>query len=372
MDFELSDEQVMLRDTVREVLTRTYDIETLRATCDTPLGWSREVWNSLAEIGILGLIFTEQNGGMGAGPEELSVVMGEFGAALAPEPFLDAVVVPGLLLEGSGADGDTVRPILEALAGGERLAAFAHHEQGDRWPAYAVATTAGQGTISGVKSLVPHGDCADVFVVSARDADGTVGLYLVEAAQDGVATVPYRTHDSRRGAQVTFTEAAAVRLGDGDQTDLIVSVQVTEQSALCAEAVGAMTKSLTMTTEYLKQRKQFGVPLAAFQALTHRAADMYVALELAGSMSVYLTAALAEGSADAITASRAKLQICRSGRLIGQEAIQMHGGIGVTDEYPVGHYVSRLTAIAHTLGDADAHLSALSTRIRDWDMLTVG
>lgn len=372
MDFELSDEQGMLRDTVREVLTRKYDIETLRAVTDTPLGWSREVWSSLAEIGILGLTFDERFGGMGAGPEELSVVMGEFGGSLAPEPLLDSVVVPGLLIERSDADDAVKEEVLTALAGGERLAAFAHHEQGDRWPSYAIGTTATGTAVSGTKSLVSRGDCADVFVVSAREADGTVSLYLVDADQDGVARVPYRTHDNRRGAQVVFTDAVGTRLTQSDASSVIEAVAVVEQSALCAESVGAMTKSLDMTVDYLKTRKQFGVPLAAFQALTHRAADMYVALELAASMSTYLTAALAEGSADAITASRGKLQICRSSRLIGQEAIQMHGGIGMTAEYPIGHYVSRLTAITHTLGDADAHVAQLGARLRDWDMLTVG
>lgn len=372
MDFELSDEQGMLRDTVREVLTRTYDIETLRAVTDTPLGWNREVWTSLAEIGILGLAFDEKFGGMGAGVEELAVVMGEFGASLAPEPLLDSVVVPGLLIERSDADEAVKEEVLTALAGGERLAAFAHHEQGDRWPAYAVATSATGTTVSGTKSLVPHGDCADVLVVSAREADGTVSLYLVEADQAGVARTAYRTHDNRRGAQVLFTDAAGTKITQADAAALIEGVAIVEQSALCSEAVGAMTKSLAMTVDYLKTRKQFGVPLATFQALTHRAADMYVALELATSMNVYLTAAIAEGSADAITASRGKLQVCRSGRLIGQEAIQMHGGIGMTAEYPIAHYVSRLTAISHTLGDADAHVAHLGAHLRDWDMLTVG
>lgn len=372
MDFELSGEQIMLRDTVRDVLAKTYDIETLRAVTDTPLGWSRDVWKSLADIGLLGLMFDEAHGGFGAGIEELSAVMGEFGASLAPEPFLDSVVVPGLLIERSGAGTSIKEEVLGALASGERLAAFAHLEQGDRWPSYAAATTVRDGKISGTKPLVPHGDCADVLVVSARDADGAVGLYLVAADAPGVVRTAYRTHDRRRGAQITFSDAPGIRLGDAAAHTVIDDVALIEQSALCAEAVGAMTKSLGLTTEYLKSRKQFGVPLATFQALTHRAADMYVALELASSMSLYLAAALNDGSADTITGSRAKLQICRSGRLIGQEAVQMHGGIGVTAEYPVAHYVSRLTAIAHTLGDADAHLTELSSHLSDWDMVTVG
>jgi len=370
MDFELSDEQAMLRDTVREVLTRTYDVETLRRVTDTDRGWSDDVWKALAEIGILGLVFTEEDGGVGGGPEELTAVLTEFGAALAPEPFLDSVVVPGLLVART-ADEQVRAEVLGGLAAGERLLAFAHQEKHDRWPAAAVAVSADGSSISGTKSLVPHGDCADTFVVSARDADGTVGLYLVAADADGVTRTGYRTHDRRRGAQVVFDGAAAQRLGSGDATPLITEIETLAQVGLCAEALGAMSRSLEMTTEYLRSRKQFGVPLATFQALTHRAADMYVQLELARSLTLFGTAALSEGRTDPLIASRAKLQTCRSARWIGQEAIQMHGGIGMTAEYPIAHYVSRLTAISHTLGDADAHLDAITAQVQDWEMVTV-
>ncbi|GAC80525.1 Acyl-CoA dehydrogenase [Gordonia malaquae] len=371
MEFDLSEEQVMLRDTVRDVLTSTYDVETLRSVTDTDLGWSRDVWNSLAEIGILGLVFSEDDGGMGAGPEELSVVMGELGASLAPEPLLGSVIVPGMLVART-ADDATRADVIGGLSSGERLLAFAHTEPGDRWPHTAVTTTAVDGNLTGTKTLVDHGDVADTFVVSARESDGTIGLYLVAADADGLARTAYRTHDRRRGAQIELTGAAGTRLGSGDASQVISDVEVATQSALCAEAVGAMTRALQLTVEYLKTRKQFGVPLATFQALTHRAADMYVSNELAQSMSTYFTAALADGDYDPIIASRAKLQICRSGRHVGQEAIQMHGGIGMTAEYPVGHYVSRLTAISHTLGDADSHLARLSGSVSEWDMVTVG
>ncbi|WP_132992345.1 acyl-CoA dehydrogenase family protein [Gordonia zhaorongruii] len=376
MEFELSEEQALLRDTVRSALTNAYDVEKLRAVTDTDLGWSRDVWRSLAEIGILGLVFREEDGGMGAGPEELSVVMTEIGASLAPEPLLGSVVVPGSLVART-ADDTTRSEIVDGLSSGARLLAFAHNENRDRWPHAAVltdgaATTATDGTITGVKTLVDHGDVADTFVVSAREADGTVGLYLVPADADGVTVTPYRTHDRRRGAQVEFTGTPGTRLGEGDASQAITEVEIAAQSALCAEAVGAMSRALDLTTEYLKARKQFGVPLSTFQALSHRAADMYVQVELARSMSTYLTASLADGDYDPITASRAKLQICRSGRHVGQEAIQMHGGIGMTAEYPVGHYASRLTAISHTLGDADAHLAKLTGSVAEWKMVTVG
>ncbi|MCF8588614.1 acyl-CoA dehydrogenase family protein [Gordonia liuliyuniae] len=371
MEFDLSDEQVMLRDTVRDVLTSAYDVERLRAVTDTDLGWSRDVWRSLAEIGILGLVFSEADGGMGAGPEELSVVMEEVGASLAPEPLLGSVVIPGMLVART-ADDATRTEIVEGLSSGERMLAFAHTEAGDRWPHTAVATTAVDGRLTGVKTLVDHGDCADTFVVSAREPDGAIGLYLVAADADGLTRTAYRTHDRRRGAQLDLSGAPGARLGEGDASQVIADVDVATQSALCAEAVGAMTRALEMTTEYLKSRKQFGVPLATFQALSHRAADMFVSAELARSMSTYFTASLADGDYDPITASRAKLQICRSGRHVGQEAVQMHGGIGMTAEYPIGHYVSRLTAISHTLGDADSHLARLSGSVADWEMVTVG
>lgn len=369
MDFDLSEEQTLLRDTVRDVLTKTYDVETLRKVTDTDLGWSRDVWKSLADIGILGLTIPEEDGGAGAGPVEFASVLTEIGRALAPEPYLDSVLIPSSLIAAT-ADGDTRAELLGGLASGELLMAFAHQESGDRWPVAAVGTTVTDGKVTGTKSLVPHGDCADKLVVSARSGD-EIGLYLVDADAVGVTCTPYRTHDRRRGAQIVFDGAPAVRLGSGDAAQIIADTEVSTQTALCAEAVGAMERSLDLTVDYLKSRKQFGVPLATFQALTHRAADMYEQLELARSMSLYASTALADGLADSIIASRAKLQICRSGRHIGQESIQMHGGIGMTAEYPVAHYVSRLTAISHTLGDANDHLKALANNVNSYDLVAL-
>ncbi|PYE16769.1 hypothetical protein DFR67_1079 [Williamsia limnetica] len=374
MDFEYNEEQTMLRDTTRDVLSKSYDLEKLRDVTDTDLGWSRDVWKSLGEIGILGLSFSEDDGGMGAGPEEISAVLGEFGRALAPEPLLDSVLIPGGLIADTGSAEQKAK-YLPALASGELLAAYAHNEPGDRWPNAAVATTAtesGEGyTLTGRKNPVLHGDCADVLVVTAR-LDGDIRLFLVETDATGVQRTNFRTHDSRRGAQLDLQNAPATLLDAGDAAASIVKAEVVAQVALCAEAVGAMEEALRLTTEYLKQRKQFGVPLATFQTLTHRAADMYVLVELARSMSLYATVSLAEGDVDPIVASRAKLQICRSARKVGQEAIQMHGGIGITAEYPVGHYVSRLLAIEHTLGGSADHLRTLSEQIGDYDKILIG
>ncbi|MGW0041715.1 acyl-CoA dehydrogenase family protein [Rhodococcus sp. NPDC003348] len=373
MDFELNDEQVMLRDTTRELLSRSYDAEKRNAVTAEGKGWSDDVWGKLAEIGLLGLPFSEEDGGMGAGPVETMAVMNEIGRALAPEPFLDGVVTPGGLVAEVGS-ADQRAKILPALAEGTALLAFAHAEPGSRWPHEVVstkATKAGDGwTLTGTKNPVLHGDCADTLVVSAVLPGGGVGLFLVAAGAAGVTRKPYATHDDLRAAQIELADAPAEQLGEGgDASAAITAAQVRTQAALCAEAVGAMEETLRLTTEYLKQRKQFGVPLARFQALTQRAADMYVELELASSMSLYATMNLADGIVDPIVASRAKLQISRAARHIGLEAIQMHGGIGMTAEYPVGHYVSRLTAIGHTLGSADDHLRVLAGVVADHTMV---
>ncbi|MGW4241962.1 acyl-CoA dehydrogenase family protein [Nocardia sp. NPDC004722] len=373
MDFELTDEQVMLRDTVRDLLGRAYDPETRLKVTDTDLGWSREVWRQLAELGVLGLPFDEEDGGVGAGPVETMVVMEEIGRRNAPEPFLDAVLVPGGLVAGI-ATAEQRQRVLSALTAGETLLAFAHDEPGTRWPAAELATTAVlDGDIyrlTGVKNPVPHGDCADQLVVSAALPGGGLGLFLLAADATGVTRTDYRTFDGRRGAQVEFASAAAELLGDGgDAQPVVEAVTVAAQASLCAESVGAMEEALRLTTEYLKTRKQFGVTLSKFQSLTQRAANMYVSLELARSMSLYATAAVADGSADRVAASRARLQVGRSGRHIGQEAIQMHGGIGITTEYPVSHYVARLTAIARTLGGDLEHLRVLTDRVGEYTLV---
>lgn len=375
MNFELDTEQDLLRKTVRDVLSGTYDTETRNKVADTDRGWSADVWRQLAELGVLGLPFAEEHGGMGAGPVEIMAVMGEIGRALAPEPLLNAVFLPGGLVAEIGTDEQRA-DILPRLSEGALLLAFAHDEPGSRWPAAEVATSAARSddgwALTGRKNPVLHGDCAEMLVVSAQLPDGGVGLFLVDADATGVTRTAYRTHDERRAAQLVLDSAAAVPLGEAaDATAAITAAQVRAQAALCAEAVGALSETLRLTTDYLKQRKQFGAPLARFQALTHRAADMYVLLELASSMSLYATMALADGIVDPTIASRAKLQVGRSARKLGHEAIQMHGGIGITAEYPVGHYVSRLTAIEHTLGTMEDHVRVLAGSVADYDRIEV-
>ncbi|MCX4095961.1 acyl-CoA dehydrogenase family protein [Nocardia sp. alder85J] len=374
MDFELTEEQVLLGSTIRDLLARAYEPESRLKVLDTELGWSREVWSQLAELGVLGLSFDEEDGGVGAGPVETMIVMEELGRRQAPEPLLDAVLLPGGLVHAVGTAGQRQR-ILPEVAAGTRLLAFAHEEPGSRWPDAEVATTAvadGAGyRLTGVKNPVAHGDCADELVVSAELPDGGVGLFLVDVTAAGVRRTPYRSYDERRGAQVEFESAPAELLGEpaaGTAGPAIAAAIIAAQASLNAEAVGAMTEALRLTTEYLKTRKQFGVTLSMFQALTHRAANMYVSLELARSMSYYATASLADAVADPMIASRAKLQVDRSARHIGQEAVQMHGGIGITTEYPVSHYVARLTAIGRTFGSDLEHLRLLGERVAGYGL----
>jgi alkylation response protein AidB-like acyl-CoA dehydrogenase len=368
MDFDLTDEQQLLCDTTREVLSRKYDIDTRNKVAETTLGWSRDVWSQLADIGILGLGFDPDE----AGQIEIIVVLTEFGRRLAPEPVAAAAMIPGGLIAEHGDDKQ--RALLDDVAAGQRLLAFAHSETGMRGPSAAVATRAEQQgdswTVTGCKTPVLAGDCADTLIVSAALQSGGTGLFLVDAAATQRRAFP--TFDRLRGAQIDLDGTAAEPLGTGgDASAQIEATAIRYQSALCAEAVGAMDESLRLTTEYLKSRKQFGVPLSNFQTLTQRAADMYVSLELARSMNFYAAMSIADGTFDPVIAARAKLQISRSGRHIAQESIQLHGGIGMTAEYPVGHYAARLTAIEQTFGSADDHVRTLSKSLGGYDIVSL-
>ncbi|MHA7649253.1 acyl-CoA dehydrogenase family protein [Mycobacterium sp. ML4] len=365
MDFQLSEEQTLLRDTTRELLSRSYDAESRNKAIDTDPGWSREVWNQLAEIGILGLGFDTEE----AGQIEIMAVLIEVGRRLAPEPIVHAALAPGSLIAELGNDAQN--ELLDEVAAGQRLLAFAHLEPGQRGGSVRPATHAVQQgdswTVSGRKNPVLAGDCAETLVVSAALPDGGTGLFLVDA--EDVTRTPFRTFDGQRGAQIDLDEAPAEPLGDAtDVSQPIANAIIRIQSALCAEAMGAMEEALRLTTDYLKARKQFGVTLNKFQTLTQRAADMYVSLEMARSMNLYAAMSIADGNYDPVIAARAKLQIGRSGRHIGQEAIQLHGGIGMTAEYPVGHYTARLTAIDHTLGSTQDQLRVLIDHIGDYDL----
>lgn len=368
MDFQLSDEQELLRDTTKDLLAHSYDSERRNKVIDTDLGWSREVWSQLADTGILGLGFDPEE----SGQIEIMLVLTEFGRRLAPEPVLHAALGPGLVIADVGTDEH--KQLLDDVAEGRLLLAFAHFEPGMRGATTTVTTTAEPDgdtwVLTGHKNPVLAGDTADKLVVTAALPDGGTGLFLVNG--DAVSKTSYRTFDGQRGAQINLDRPPAVALGSpGDATAAVERALVRIQSALCAEALGAMEESLRLTAEYLKSRKQFGVTLNTFQTLTQRAADMYVSLELARSMTLYAAMSISDGVLDPTIAARAKLQIARSGRHISQEAIQLHGGIGVTAEYPVAHYAARLTAINHTLGSADDQLRVLAGQLGEYEIATL-
>lgn len=364
MNFDLTEEQQLLADTTRDVLARSYDnTEARNKVVDSELGWSREVWQQLAEIGILGLGLDAPGDPDAAGPTEVMVVMTEIGRRLAPEPVAAAALIPGAIIAAHGSDEQ--RALLDAVASGETLLAFAHSEPGRRGAAELTtrAVESGGGwTVTGRKNPVLAGDSAATLIVSAALPGGGNGLFLIDAAN--VTRHGYTTFDGQRGADVVLEGAAAQPLGaGGDASAAIEEAVIRFQSALCAEAIGAMDESLRLTTDYLKSRKQFGVPLKTFQTLTQRAADMYVSLELARSMNYYLAVSVADGRFDPMVAARAKLQIARSGKHIREEAIQMHGGIGVTAEYPIAHYAARLTAIEQTFGSGTDQLRYLVSQV---------
>ncbi|MDV3123729.1 acyl-CoA dehydrogenase family protein [Mycobacterium sp. 21AC1] len=371
MDFQLSDEQNLLADTTRDLLAGSYDTERRNKIIESDPGYSPEVWSQLAEIGVLGLGFEEDSGGQ----LEIMVVLNEIGRRIAPEPVLHGALVPGSIIAEQGTDAQ--RALLDEVASGQRILAFAHAEPGARGGTSVATTAAQQGdswTLSGTKNPVLAGDAADTLIVSAKlpddgSAAGT-GLFLVDAAN--CVRTGYRTFDGQRGAQIAFDATPAEPLGTAaDAGEAIVRALVRTSAGLCAEAVGAMEESLRLTTDYLKSRKQFGVTLSKFQTLTQRAADMYMSLELARSMGLYASMSITDGQLDPAIAARAKLQIGRSGRHIAQESIQLHGGIGVTAEYPVGHYAARLTAIEHTLGSSQDQLRMLAGRLGSYEIVTL-
>jgi pimeloyl-CoA dehydrogenase small subunit len=374
MDFALSDEQRLLQQSVERLFADRYQFEARKRYAQEPAGWSGDLWRQYAELGLLGLPFAEEHGGIGGGPVETMIVMEQIGRALALEPYLATVVLAGGLLQ-LGGDKKLQAEILPKIAGGELMLAFAHAERQSRYDLADVAASArrdGAGfVVDGAKSLVLHGDSARKFIVSARlagnrnDRDG-LGLFLVDAAAPGVTVRGYGTVDGLRAAEVQLSNAHvgvdAVIGEPGKAFPLIERVTDHAIAALCAEAVGAMAAMQETTVDYMKIRKQFGVPIGSFQALQHRAAEMLIAHEQARSMAMLATMMAADDDVRARrqAISAAKVQIGRSGKSVGQAAIQIHGGIGMTMEAKVGHYFKRVTAIDTMFGDADYHLGLLA------------
>jgi pimeloyl-CoA dehydrogenase small subunit len=369
MDFDLSEEQRLLKDSVDGLLKSSYDFETRKKYRAEKGGWSRDVWGKFAEQGLLGLPFSEEDGGFGAGPIETMIVMEALGRNLVVEPYLDTVVIGGgFLRRGSAAQRAAYLP---GVVDGSKTLAFAQVERDSRYDLGDVSKSAkksGDGyVLNGEKFVVGHGDTADTLIVTARtsgshrDTKG-VGVFLIPANAKGVDIRGYETQDGSRAADIKFNNVevgADAMIGDAENgLSLVEQVVDDARIALCAEAVGAMEEALKVSVEYIKERKQFGVAIGSFQALQHRAADMFTALEQARSMSILASMASTYDDLDerAKTVAAAKVQIGRSARFVGQSGVQLHGGVGVTMEYRIGHYFKRLTMLEQQFGDADFHL----------------
>ena len=375
MDFDLSDEQRLLKDSVEKLMAAEYGFDKRKAYAASAEGFSRELWAKYAGLGLLAVPFAEIDGGIGGGATETMIVMEALGGALALEPYLPTVVQGGGILRHGASAEQRARIVPGVIAGDTRLA-LATQEKQSRYDLADVSTTARRDgddwVLDGEKGIVIGGDAANFFFVTARtagsrrDRDG-IGIFMIDAKARGLSRRGYVTQDGQRAAQLTLAGVrirSADVIGDPSRGLEIVERVIDEtNAALCAEAIGVMAMMHTTLLDYLKTRKQFGVTIGSFQVVQHRAADMFVMLEQAKSMALFGTMMAEEADANARTRaiSAAKVQIGKSGRHIGQEAIQLHGGIGMTMEYSVGHAFKRMTMIDKMYGDTDYHLTRLAS-----------
>ena len=365
MDFDFSEDQEQLRDAVRKWVEKAYTFER-RRTIAGEGGFSADAYRELAELGLCGLYLPEALGGLGMGPVEGMVVMEELGRGIVLEPLTQALIAGAVLSNHAPeALASAWGPL---IASGDKIATLAYQERASRYRLDLCATTArrqGDGwSLTGTKSLVIAGDKADAWIVSAM-VNGQLGLFLVTRGAAGVTTRGYGTVDGSCAAElhVHDTPAQLISLSGMNALEHAVDVGI---AATCAEAVGVMEQTLAITVEYMNTRKQFGVVISSFQALKHRVADMKMQLELARSMSYYASLKLNAPPAERRAAmSRAKFQLGLSMRFIGQQAVQLHGGIGVTDEYIVSHYFKRLTQMEMVFGDSLHQLGEVSSRMQN-------
>ncbi len=373
MNFDFSEEQTMLRDSVARFVQDDYDFDTRRAIVGTDDAISRENWQTFAELGWLSVPFAEDHGGFGGGPVDVMVMMEEFGKGLVVEPYFATVVLYGGLLRAAGSEAQQAE-LIPSIIDGSTLGAFAYIERQSRYELTDVLTTAsasGDGyVLNGEKVAVLNGANADKLIVSARtsgeqsDANG-ISLFVVPADAAGVERVSYRMMDGQKVANITFKDVALpadALLGALDGGYAVMETVV--QEALCAlggEALGIMGQLNSKTLEYTKTREQFGVAIGSFQALQHRMVDTFMSYEQAKSMVFRAVCELENGDATAARTIHAmKVMIEKCGRHVFEEAIQLHGGMGLTDELDIGHYAKRLMMINATLGDGDFHQSAFN------------
>jgi pimeloyl-CoA dehydrogenase small subunit len=374
MDFELSDEQRLLQDSVTRLMNDRYTFEQRKGYLKSAEGFSTALWSQYAELGLLGLPFAEEYGGFGGGAQEIMLVMQAFGRALILEPYLATVVLGGTALQLAGSEAQKAE-LMPAITEGRMKLAFAHAERQARYDLTDVVTTAkrsgGGWMLDGAKSVVVHGDAADRLVLSARtsgdryDADG-VTLFLVDATAPGLARRGYATRDEQRAADIALsnvTVANADVLGEvGKGMAMVQRIVEAGIAATAAEAVGAMEAMHSMTLEYSKTREQFGKPIGSYQVVQHRLADMFMTMEQGRSMAMLATMMVEHPDADerAHKIAMAKVGVGQAGRYVSQSAIQMHGGIGMTEEYAVGHYFRRCMVIERLFGDPAYYLQRLA------------
>ncbi len=370
MNFDLSEEQQLLADSLKRYLANEYTMDARSKIVDSPTGWSEKVWAAFAEMGLLGVPFAEEHGGFGGSAVDVMLVMEALGEGLVVEPYLVNVGLGGRLIARAGSEAQRKR-ILPPLIQGKHRLAFAHTERGARYDlghVQARAKKSGVGyTLEGEKRAVLAGASADTLIVSARTSGGAtdpagVSLFLVERSAPGVTVKEYRTIDELRAADVWLSDVsvpAEARLGDeGRALPLVEDAADYATALLCAEAVGATRFANEATLEYLKTRRQFGVPIGSFQALQHRMVDMVISYEQARSMA-YLACVKVDTAPPAErrhAVSAAKIKVADACRHVSQEAVQLHGGMGMTEELKISHTFRRLTMIGQTFGDAEHHL----------------
>ena len=368
MNFELTEERQMLQDTLRRYLRDKYDTKTRNEILDSEIGMSTDIWSGLAELGVIGALFSEDQGGFGGAGFDLAVVFEELGRAGVVEPMLDTAVLGGGLIADLG--DETQQALVEELIGGTLQLAFAHGEPTSRYDLNRVQTTAKASgdtiTLNGRKAVVANAEAAKMLVVSAResgsvDEEAGISLFLVPTDTKGITLQGYPLLAGGRAAEVTLDEVtipSSARLGAaGKAFDAIEARVAAANVALCAETLGAMETAVTLTKDYLMTRKQFGRPIGTFQALAHRFSDMLIEMEQARSAVINAAGHLeADRKVREVQISAAKNLMGRVGRLIAEESIQMHGGIAMTQEYELAHIAKRIVMADHRFGDVDHHL----------------
>src|SRR6266850_6763556 len=369
MDIQLTEEQELLRSSIQRFLRDQYDFDERRKIVATDEGWSRKHWSAFAELGLCAAPFQESSGGLGGGPLATMIVMREFGRNLVVEPFLETVVLAGGLIEdvGSQAQHDAFLPQIMA---GESIWALAWAEGRSRYDLNNVATTAvrhgNEYVLSGTKAAVIGAPWADKLIVSARTSGdprdrGGVSLFIVDRQSANLHLQSFKTIDGRRAAEITLKSvrvpASRILGEEGEGVAILEACRDRAIAALCAEAVGAMTELNSATLEYTKTRKQFGVALGTFQVLQHRMVDMFIALQESISLTQHLNLSLAENEpGSSKLASGAKSKVGEAARFVGEQAVQLHGGMGMSDELNIGHYFKRIASINIQFGDPTYHL----------------